>query len=369
MSLKSIQRHVMGIEGIISPPNLPDLVALFGSGEISASGRRVYEWLLSKLSPPIRVAILETPAGFQPNSAQVAQDISDFLRYHLQNYQLNIDIVPARRREAHFSTEDESVVSPVLLSSMIFLGPGSPTYAVRQLQESLAWHTVLACHRQGATLVLASAATIASGVKSLPVYEIYKAGEDLHWRPGLDLFGPYGLSLVFISHWNNNEGGDKLDTSRCYMGQSRFAHLVKMLPPDVNIIGIDEHTALLVDLIEQNCRVMGRGTVTLLRDGKEDSYSDGQIFAISELGPFHTIEQQSGITLDIWERVKGARAKAREVPFMQPSADVLTLVESREKARACGDWKMSDALREQILISGWKVNDTRNGPQLIPREQ
>ena len=159
----------MDAEGILSLPKTPGLVALFGSGETSASGRKVYDWILSSLSQPVRVVILETPAGFQPNSAQVAQKIGDFLRHHLQNYQPDVDIVPARRRESPFSTDDENIVSPVLSSTMIFVGPGSPTYTVRHLQDSLAWHTILACHRQGATLVLASAATIAAGGKTLPV--------------------------------------------------------------------------------------------------------------------------------------------------------------------------------------------------------
>ena len=155
-----------------------------------------------------------------------------------------------------------------------------------------------------------------------------------------------------------------MDTSRCYMGQSRFNHLMKMLPSDTNVIGIDEHTALLVDPIEENCRVMGIGTVMVLREGKEDNFAARQTFAITELGPFREIEPQNGILRDTWERVKAARGEARDVPITQPSADVLTLVEAREKARARGDWQASDALREQILISGWKANDTLNGPQL-----
>ena len=86
------------------------------------------------------------------------------------------------------------------------MGPGSPTYAVRQLADSLAWHRLIARHRVGATLALASAAVIAISALALPVYEIYKAGQDLHWQPGLDLFGAYGLKLVFVPHWNNAEG-------------------------------------------------------------------------------------------------------------------------------------------------------------------
>jgi len=359
----------MDNERINVPPELPGPVALFGSGETSASGRRVYNRLFSRFPKPVRVSVLETPAGFQPNSTLVAGKVGDFIRHRLQNYRPEIDIVPARRRGTPFSTDDESIISPVLSADVIFLGPGSPTYAVRQLRESIAWYTVLARHRRGATLVLASAATIAVGSQALPVYEIYKAGEDLHWNPGLDMFGPYGLSLVFVSHWNNTEGGAELDTSHCYMGQSRFDQLSNLLPSDISVIGIDEHTALIIETDKESCYVMGRGTVTLLRRGKEERFTSGQSFAITELGPFHAIEPQNGIPPYIWERVGTAGEEPRDIPDKQPPAKVLALMQSREKAREQGVWKKADELRERILVLGWQVNDTRDGPQLTPRDE
>ncbi len=359
----------MDTQNTYPAPMAPGPVAIFGSGETSASGRRVYDRLLSRSPQPIRISVLETPAGFQPNSARVAGKVGDFLRSRLQNHRPEVDIVPARRREPPFSTEDEDIVSPVLSAGMVFLGPGSPTYAVRHLQNSLAWHTVLACHRQGAALVLASSAAIAAGSRALPVYEIYKVGEDLRWSAGLDLFAPYGLSLVFISHWNNKEGGSELDTSRCYMGKSRFDRLVKMLDTDTGIVGIDEHTALIVDPARGKCHVMGRGTVTLLRTKEEDIISSGQTFAIGELGPFHNIDPKSGIPATVWERVESARDRDRDIAVIEPSDEVLALVEARERARASGDWKSSDALREQIIMSGWRVTDTHDGPRLTSVQQ
>ena len=106
------------------------------------------------------------------------------------------------------------------------MGPGSPTYTVRQLQDSLLWHTLRAANRQGAALFMASAATLAFSRQTMPIYEIYKVGEDLHWKPGLDFFGDFGLPIIFVSHWNNKDGGEALDTSRCYIGQARFGALV-----------------------------------------------------------------------------------------------------------------------------------------------
>ena len=64
-------------------------------------------------------------------------------------------MVPARKRGTPFSPDDAEIVTPLLEANVIMMGPGSPTYAVRQLQGSVAWHTVNARHRLGADLVFA----------------------------------------------------------------------------------------------------------------------------------------------------------------------------------------------------------------------
>ncbi|HLB47005.1 MAG TPA: hypothetical protein VJL59_08250, partial [Anaerolineales bacterium] len=242
----------------------PGLVALLGSGETSPAGGRLFEEVVRHISRPPRIAVLETPAGFELNSAQVAGRVADFLRLRLQNYNPGVVTLPARKRNTAFSPDDPALASHLLGADLIFMGPGSPTYAARQLHDSRAWYTLIARHRMGAALVFASAATIAIGRHVLPVYEIYKAGEELHWRPGLNLFGAYGLSLVIVSHWNNAEGGADLDTSRCFMGEARFAELTALLPPDTTVVGINEHTGMIVDFGEEQCHVMGRGSVTLI---------------------------------------------------------------------------------------------------------
>ena len=42
---------------------------------------------------------------------------------------------------------------------------------------------------RGGTLVMGSAAAVTLGSHSLPVYEIYKVGEESRWLTGLDLLG------------------------------------------------------------------------------------------------------------------------------------------------------------------------------------
>ncbi len=347
----------------------PGLVVLLGSGETSATIRKVYNWLFERSDSPIHISILETPAGFEPNSDRVAGQIADFMEKHLQNFRPCISVVPARKRGTPFSPDDAEIVTPLLEADVIMMGPGSPTYAVRQLKGSVAWHTVNARHRLGANLVFASAATIASSTHALPVYEIYKVGEDLHWNPGLNFFEPFGLSLVFIPHWNNNDGGVELDTSRCYMGRSRHNQLAGMLPTDLTIVGIDEHTALVVELSAETCQVMGNGNVTLVQGGQERVFLTGQTFDIRELGPYHTpSDLKTGIPYQVWDRIVTARAEAeRQESEPSPPPEAISLLEERSAARARKDWSVADALRSKTEAMGWKILDTPEGPRLEPK--
>ncbi len=347
----------------------PGLVVLLGSGETSATIRKVYHWLFERSRSSINIGILETPAGFEPNSDCVAGYIADFVKKRLQNFQPRITMIPARKRGTAFSPDDPEILAPLLEANAIMMGPGSPTYAVRQLEASLAWHTLTARHRLGADLIFASAATIASSAYALPVYEIYKVGEDLHWKPGLNLLKPFGLSLVFIPHWNNNDGGTELDTSRCYMGKARFDQLVGMLPAEPTIVGIDERTALIIDLTAGVAQIMGIGNVTVVRDGQEEVFATGQLFDLCELGLFqHLPDPLTGIPFQVWDWVVTVQTEVeqREERALTPSVEVLSLLEERTKARVHKDWARADALRGKIEAMGWQVLDTPEGPQLEP---
>jgi hypothetical protein len=342
------------------------LVVLFGSGEIAPSGQKVHARVMDRLAPPVRVAILETPAGFQPNSELVAGKMAEFVSRRLQNYHPQVTVVPARKRGTPFSPDEPDVVAPLLHANYVFWGPGSPSYAVRQLDGSLAWQLMVARHRLGAAMVMASAAAIAGSAYTLPVYEIYKVGEDLHWIRGLDFFGAYGLSLAIVSHWDNKEGGAELDTRCGLMGRERFRRLRGMLPEEVTVLGLDEHTALVMDVEAGECQVMGRSAVTVMRGDRETQYRAGQGFTWAELGPFELPEPEAGIPEDVWKLVLAAESEPEETSAPGPSAEVLALVEERETVRGQRDWATSDELRRRISELGWEVRDTPAGPELWP---
>jgi len=339
----------------------PGPIVLFGSGETSTTGRTVFEWLLRQLPPSPRIAILETPAGFQPNSALVAQEIADFLAHRLRNFHPDTVVVPARKRGTPLSPDEPEVVAPLCRADAIFLGPGSPTYAASQLRNSLAWEFLLGRHLQGAAVIFASAAAIAAGACTLPVYEIYKVGTALHWQAGLDFFSVYGLALTIIPHWNNREGGEKLDTSHCFMGRERFDELVGLLPPGVLCVGIDEHTALVMQPSTGVGLVQGRGTVTLLQDGTPRVLPNESSFPLAELGAFRSPTTGNGLPSDAWGSLE-----TPEPATAGPPVEVAEWVAEREAARMIHDWAVADGLRRRIQAHGWQVRDTCAGPELAP---
>jgi hypothetical protein len=245
------------------------------------------------------------------------------------------------------------------------MGPGSPTYAVRNLKDTLAWDLIRARHRLGAALVFASAATISIGACALPVYEIYKVGQDVHMVPGLDLFADFKMPVSFIPHWNNTDGGDDVDTSRCFIGIERFDRWCRDLPVGHTTVGLDEHTGLILDLDAGKCLVNGVSSVTLLRECDPEIFPSGREFPLKELGPFQPPESlEAGIPAAVWEMLRRAPPvdEKEEVP-----AEVLQLAEKRQQARAAKDWAGSDRLRQAIADLGWLVQDSPAGQTLIKK--
>ena len=262
-------------------PNGP--IALFGSGETSRRGRQVHSELLQRLPQPVRVAILETPAGFQPNVGVVSGKLRTFFEQNLRNFEPAVSVVAARQRGGVFDPDSPEVARPLLQADYIFAGPGSPTFMMRQLAGTRTLELLLRRNADGATLSFASAAAISVGRFVLPVYEIYKVGDALHWLPGLDLFAPLGLNLAILPHWNNNEGGSELDTSHCFMGAERFRYLKRMLPTDTTILALDEHTACILEPEDESVLVMGAGSVTVISGAGEASFGDGARFLFNQL--------------------------------------------------------------------------------------
>lgn len=337
-------------------------IAFLGSGETSLAGGRIFESLARKINGPLRIALMETPAGFELNSAQVVGKVGEFMKTRLQNYKPVVDVVPARKKNSAFSPDDPEIVKPLLYANMIFMGPGSPTYAIRNLKDTLAWDVIRARHRLGATLVFASAATISVGAHALPVYEIYKVGQDVHVVDGLNLFADFGLHLSFVPHWNNAEGGIDLDTSRCFIGMDRFAEWCNLVPAENVTLGLDEHTGIIMDFASGMCEISGVSSVSLVSDCDPVMHPAGVKFPLTEIGDLRAPDPlQGGISQQAWEMVLNAPPLDSDAP----PAEVLSLAEQRITARANKNWAESDKLRDEISALGWTVQDGKDGYKLV----
>jgi hypothetical protein len=339
-------------------------IAFLGSGETSLAGGRIFESLAQSLPRPLRISILETPAGFELNSAQVAGRVAEFLTTRLQNYRPQVDVVPARRKNGPYSPDDPEVCAPLLTANMIFMGPGSPTYAIRQLENSLAWDIIRARHRLGATLVFASAATIAVGAWALPVYEIFKVGAEVHALPGLDFFREFSTPLSFLPHWNNAEGGTDVDTSRCFIGMERFDEWCSMLPAENTTLGLDEHTGIILDFANRSCRVIGVSSIHLVRKCNPNVFPAGSDLPMIELGPILAPDPLNlGIPDAVWEMVQSAApANMNEEA---PPPEVIALAEERQNARSRKEWQAADEFRRKISSLGWTIQDSPDGYNLV----
>ncbi|HAV76298.1 MAG TPA: cysteinyl-tRNA synthetase [Anaerolineae bacterium] len=337
-------------------------IAFLGSGETSLAGGRIFEALAKKLQEPPRIALMETPAGFELNSAQVVGKVGDFMATRLQNYKPMVNVVPARKKDSVFSPDDPEIIKPLLYANMIFMGPGSPTYAIRQLKDSLAWDVIRARHRLGATLIFASAATISIGAHALPVYEIYKVGLDVHAEDGLNYFKDFGIHLSFTPHWNNAEGGADLDTSRCFVGMDRYNEWCDLLPVENTTLGLDEHTGIIMDFATGTCEVSGVSSVSIVRECDPEIYPSGSKFELKELGDFKIPDQiENGIPPHVWDMVVNAPPLEDD----KPPAEVHSLAEKRLTARAEKNWAESDKLRDEIAALGWTVQDSKDGYTLV----
>jgi hypothetical protein len=338
----------------------PGKIAFLGSGETSLAGGRIFEALVRDLNEPLRIALMETPAGFELNSAQVVGRVGEFMASRLQNYKPIVDIVPARKKGSAFSPDDPEVLKSLLYANLIFMGPGSPTYAIRQLKDTLAWDLIRARHRLGASLIFASAATISVGAHALPVYEVYKVGQDIHVVDGLNFFGDFGLHISFIPHWNNADGGVDLDTSRCFVGMDRFAEWCGMVPMENTTVGLDEHSGIILDFEKGTCEVSGVSSVSLVRECVPEMHPAGSTFDLKELGDLQipTLLEKN-IRPDVWELVCNPPPLEDLAP-----ADVVALAEKRQQARLHKRWGESDQLRTEIAALGWMVQDAKDGYKL-----
>ncbi len=249
-----------------------------GSGELTATMVEVHKEILTRIGGLPKAVFLDTPAGFQLNADQLSQRAVEYFRTRVQH---PMSVVSYKSKDIP-AVEAEDACRLLRESDYVLVGPGSPTYAVEHLKGSTVPEIIAKRVENGGCLVAASAAALTVGKFTMPVYEIYKVGQKPYWVEGMNILGHFGLDYVVIPHWNNAEGGNH-DTRCCFIGESRFNSLVSELPDETGIIGLDEHTALIMDFERDQAEVRGIGSVTLRRGGSDRVFQRGESFHIDIL--------------------------------------------------------------------------------------
>ena len=246
-------------------------IVLMGSGELTATMVELHKKLLRPFGPAAKAVFLDTPAGFQLNVDHISQKAADYFEKRIQQ---KLTIASFKSAENDSPSAKERAFDTLREADYILIGPGSPSYAIEQWRQSAIPQLLIRHVEKGGCLVTASAAALTTGSLTLPVYEIYKVGQAPHWIDGLDLLGHFGMNLVVFPHWNNAEGGNH-DTRYCFMGEPRLRVLEAMVPSPARILGLDEHTALVIDFSRQRAEVQGVGRMTLRKAGEEWSFNKG----------------------------------------------------------------------------------------------
>jgi len=264
---------------------LPRILTIMGSGETAPTMVGTHRRLTALLPSPVRAVVLDTPYGFQENAGELATRAVDYFKTSV-----NVDLRVAGLTRMKLSS-DGQMPSPTQVerglravedAHYLFAGPGSPTYSIQQWSDTPIRNLLASKLKDGGVVTFASAAALTLGVRTVPVYEIYKVGVDPYWHEGLALLREIGVNASVIPHYDNAEGGSH-DTRFCYLGERRLRVLESMMSADEFIIGVDEHTGLVINLDEERAEVVGNSTVTLRKGDRQVTFAAGESFALQVL--------------------------------------------------------------------------------------
>ncbi|MFN8146521.1 MAG: hypothetical protein U0R76_03555 [Candidatus Nanopelagicales bacterium] len=386
---------------------MPRILTILGSGETSPTMVTPHQRTFARLGPDVRAVLLDSPYGFQENADELTEKAQQYFR---ESVGREVDAVTFRKAPAPDPAQHAVEMARLRAADWVFAGPGSPSYALRTWAGSAVPEALHARLREGGAVTFASAAALTLGALTIPVYEVYKVGDDPYWLEGLDVVGAAtGLNVAVVPHWNNAEGGTH-DTRFCWQGERRLVMLEDQLPDGAFVLGVDEHTGLVMDLDSGACEVVGRGTVVVRLHGDEWVVPTGETISIEQIAehgrsagtaapvavaaadpadPFTILAERADAAIDdgdlggalamlldleriatsdeqrsrVRSLLAGAGALAGEAVDVTESVRPLValILELRAQARAEKRWAESDTIRDGLAGAGIEVRDTPDG--------
>jgi hypothetical protein len=333
------------------------LLVVMGSGETAPSLVKVHREVDGATGREGPAVLLDTTFGFQVNADDLVEKTST---YFSASVGLPVELASWRRADDP-QVDRERTLALLGRARWAFAGPGSPTYTLRQWRGTGVPEALADVLARGGTLVFGSAAACTLGTHTIPVYEIYKAGADPYWDTGLDLLGRLtGLAAAVVPHFDNAEGG-RYDTRYCYLGEERLTALEHELPDQVGVLGVDEHTALLVDLDSRTARVAGTGAVTARRRGRSRSFPAGSRIRLTELDALLRGDRTTDAadTMPV-ATVPEPRPGDSRRPSLRTDADAARLAFETALSVADVDGCVTAILDLEAVIVAWSTDTDQN---------
>lgn len=361
-------------------------LTLIGSAETSPGMVRVHRQILAGLPSDPRVVYIDTPHGFQENAALITEKVQEYFDRSLSQA---VEVASLTDAAQASEATIEAFRIAVESADYVFAGPGSPSYALRQWHAVRAADSLVRASASGSAITLASAAAVTAGRWAIPVYEMYKVGEEPFWLDGLGLLSRLtGVAAVVVPHWDNQDG-EHHDTRHCYIGRRRLDQLIDQLAEPIPIVGIDEHTA--ATFFDGQISIVGRGGLTVLNGPDEQVIQSGDTVTIASLfaaqpsvhasidrppepeareivAPTDALAAAdlvlSSLTNDAGDETRRLIVElALAVPDSQPDLQqqiapfVDQLIEARNRARDRQDFDEADRIRSGLIESGVDVHD------------
>ena len=360
-------------------------IAILGSGETSPNLLAVHRAMIDRLVSIKNPVLIDSPFGFQENVKQLSAKLEEFFQKSLS---VNIEMVSYRKTNEIGTVEYFKCLEKIRKSNFLFAGPGSPSYAIKVWEDTEFPEHFISLLENDGSLIFSSAAATTLGEYTLPVYEIYKVGEEPCWIKGLNILSAFEINATIIPHFNNKEGGNH-DTRFCYMGKTRFDKLRNSI--DSPIIGIDEHTGLVIDGESRLGEVYGIGKVTIISNNNEVEYSAGNKISFDEISKAKKNkiipikkdleieeEYETKTSIEKASRLIDKNSVNREsinrilsqiklnIEELESKTEIIDplielVLEIRKELRLSGKFELSDYMRNEIEKLGIEINDEESG--------
>lgn len=330
----------------------PRILTIMGSGETAPTMMKHHRDLIARLPGDPLAVVIDTPYGFQENAPELASRAVEYFR---QSVGYPIQVAGLGRLKNVDVLTVETGLSLLRRADYVFAGPGSPTYALNQWENTAVPDVLREKLQSGGAVTFASAAALTLGRFTVPVYEIYKVGIEPHWLEGLDVLRTIGLDVAVIPHYDNTEGGHH-DTRFCYLGERRLAMLEQELPDGAHVLGVDEHTGVVIDIDADTATVIGNGTITVRVRGESTVFESGVTIPVDVLrDPSRTGSSSAATTTTSRES-----RPVTESPHVASSLldEVAKAEASFESALASGDSESAvrSVLELETSIRNWSVD-------------